>query len=194
MATSAEACSRPKASGKAAQVIDTKRIDQNTFDKAVLGEVSFHRCQNKVRKLSKGGTGLNKEAYRHSQWMAKTTQLGHKNTIKGRETLVQRVKGSGVKFKTAAENVGMVHRFGVDGKSFRIVDAKACKFETYEGQAIGEHSYASLAQLIVQLWMNSPGHRKNVLHKDMGYVSTAVAIEPAGEFCGRYWITQDFYG
>ena len=131
---------------------------------------------------------------KHSTWMAKTQQLTHRSTVAGSATLKQRLKRSGIKFRTGAENIGMVHRYQIDNRRFKIINSNACQFTTYDGQALPAHSYASLARHAVNLWMNSPGHRKNILNSKVTKVSTAVAFDPNAQYCGRFWLTQNFVG
>jgi len=88
----------------------------------------------------------------------------------------------------------MVHRYQIDNRRFKILSSQECKFATYEGQALPAHSYASLARHVVGLWMNSPGHRKNILDRRVTKVSTAVAFDPRAQYCGRFWLTQNFIG
>jgi uncharacterized protein YkwD len=42
--------------------------------------------------------------------------------------------------------------------------------------------------------MNSPGHRKNILDRNVTRISTAVAFDPKAQYCGRFWLTQNFIG
>ena len=46
-----------------------------------------------------------------------------------------------------------------------IIDEKNTFFScTPNGKAIQNHTYISLAKYVVDLWMNSEGHRKNILN------------------------------
>ena len=88
----------------------------------------------------------------------------------------------------------MVHRYRIDNKRFKILDGNSCKFAGYDGTPLGAHSYATLARHSVDLWMNSPGHRKNILNRKVRKTSTAVAFDPNAAYCGRFWLTQNFVG
>ena len=192
--TSADACSR-KVSKKAAQtIVPADRINQGLLDSAIRAEVNYHRCRAGLRLVGDAGNGLANQAKKHSRWMARTQQLTHRSTVAGSATLKQRVKKAGVKFRTGSENIGMVHRYQIDNRRFKILNSGSCKFATYEGQPLPAHSYASLARHAVSLWMNSPGHRKNILDKRVTKTSTAVAFDPKAQYCGRFWLTQNFIG
>lgn len=192
--TVAEACSRKMPAKAETTLVPTKRINQSLLDAAIRAEVNYHRCRAGRSRLADGGSNLVKVAQGHSKWMAKTQILSHKSTVPGRASLSQRVKATGVRFRTGSENIGFVHRYQIDNKRFRILNSSACQFASYDGQSLDAHSYATLARHAVNLWMNSPGHRKNILDKRVKAVSTAVAFDPKAQYCGRFWLTQNFIG
>lgn len=193
-ATFAEACSRA-VPAKATQIlVPTQRINQSLFDDAVRAEVNFHRCRAGLGAVGDAGNSVAGVAKGHSNWMASRQILSHQSTVPGRSSLSQRIKSTGVSFRTGSENIGMVHRYRIDNRRFRILDSSACKFATYEGKPLPAHSYASLARHIVQLWMESPGHRKNILDSRVSKTAVAVAFDPNAQYCGRYWVTQNFIG
>ncbi len=190
----ADACTRSVTKTAANTIVPSSRINQKLLNDAVRAEVNYHRCRAGLSALASAGSPLASEARKHSQWMAKRQQLTHRSTVAGRASLKQRIKASGVSFKMGSENIGMVHRYQVDNQRFKIVDSNQCKFSTMQGQPLPAHSYASLARHIVNLWMNSPGHRRNILDRRARMVSTAVAFDPKSQYCGRFWLTQNFIG
>ncbi len=190
----ADACTRAVSKKAAQTIVPAGKINQGLLDQAVRAEVNFHRCRAGLSNVSSAGNGLVNQAAKHSQWMARTQQLTHKSTVAGHATLKQRVKKAGVKFRTGSENIGMVHRYQIDNRRFKILNASSCQFATHQGQKLPAHSYASLARHAVNLWMNSPGHRKNILDKRVKRVETAIAFDPNAKYCGRFWLTQNFIG
>lgn len=190
----AEACTRTVSKKASQTIVPTGRIDQNLLDDAIRAEVNYHRCRAGLQNLADAGNGLASQAKKHSQWMARSQKLSHKSTLRGASTLRHRIKASGVKYRTGSENIGMVHRYQIDNRRFKILDSGACKFATYEGQDLPAHSYASLARHVVGLWMDSAGHRKNILDRKVTRVSTAVAFDPNAQYCGRFFLTQNFVG
>lgn len=194
VATASEACSRSVSAKAANTVVPQTRIDQSLLDQAIRVEVNFHRCRAGLSRVTDASARLSREAEKHSKWMARTQQLTHRSTVAGAATLSQRVKKAGVRFRTGSENIGMVHRYQIDNRRFKIIDSNACQFRTNDGQPLPAHSYASLARHVVTLWMNSPGHRKNILDKRVRETTTAVAFDPRAQYCGQYWLTQNFIG
>ncbi|MDJ1009570.1 MAG: CAP domain-containing protein [Paracoccaceae bacterium] len=193
-ATIAEACTRNIPARAAEIVVPTKRINQGLFDAAVRAEVNYHRCRAGLRPVGDAGSGVAGVARGHSNWMASRQVLSHRSTIPGKASLSQRIKSTGVQYRTGSENIGMVHRYRIDNRRFKILDSGSCKFATYDGRPLPAHSYASLARHIVQLWMESPGHRKNILDRRATRTAVAVAFDPRAQYCGRYWVTQNFIG
>ncbi len=190
----AQSCARdlPKTAQKS--IVPAGKINQTLLSQAVRAEVNYHRCRAGLPAVARAGKGLAREAYGHSTWMAKRQTLSHQSSVSGRATLKQRFRASGLKVRAGSENIGMVHRYRVDNRRFQIVDARQCKFRLSNGQPLPPHTYASLARQIVDLWMKSPGHRKNILDRRVTKVSTGVAFDPRAKYCGRYWLTQNFIG
>lgn len=193
-ASVAEACVRKIPAKAETTIVPTKRINQSLFDDAVRAEVNYHRCRAGLPPLADAGSDLSRVAEGHSKWMAKTQIMSHKSTIPGRATLSQRVKSTGLRFRTGSENIGMLHRYQIDNQRFKILNSSACQFSTYGGKSLDAHSYASLARLAVDLWMNSPGHRKNILDRRAKATVTAIAFNGNAQYCGQFWLTQNFIG
>ncbi|MCG6884938.1 MAG: CAP domain-containing protein [Silicimonas sp.] len=194
MPYAAEACTRNVSKTAAKTIVPAGRINQKIFDDAVRAEVNYHRCRAGLSSVASAGAPMAKEARGHSRWMARSQQLTHQSTVPGRASLRQRVKAAGISFRTGSENIGMVHRYRIDNKRFKIASTGQCQFLGSNGQLLPAHTYASLARHVVDLWMSSPGHRRNILDNRVSRVSTAVAFDPKAQYCGRYWLTQNFVG
>lgn len=193
-ASVADACSRNVSSQAAQTVVPSKGINQALLASAIRTEVNFHRCRAGLGAVGAAGGELRKEATRHSGWMAKFQQLTHRSTVAGAATLKQRIQNAGIRIRAGSENIGMVHRYQIDNRRFKIVDSGSCKFAANDGTRLGAHSYASLARHVVNLWMNSPGHRKNILDPKVTRMTSGAAFDPKAQYCGRFWVTQNFVG
>ena len=193
-AVSAEACSRNVSSESARTVVPTKGINQAMLSKAIRVEVNFHRCRAGLDGVGAAGGDLRKQALGHSGWMAKFQQLTHRSTVSGAATLKQRIQNAGLRIRAGSENIGMVHRYQIDNVRFKIVDSGSCSFASSDGTKLPAHTYATLARHIVNLWMNSPGHRKNILDRKVNRMTSAAAFDPKANYGGRFWVTQNFIG
>lgn len=47
---------------------------------------------------------------------------------------------------------------------------------TRSGKPLPSHGYGSLARAAVSNWMNSPGHRANILHRQMKFPGSAAHV------------------
>lgn len=186
----AQACSRRTVPGSDKMIMPERRINESLLDAAVRVEVNYYRCRAGLRPV-RSDTGLRKLAKGHSKWMARASNMSHISTVSGRRTLGDRLKRSGIRWKAAAENIGMVHRFQLEAQRFYAGNS-SCEFTNSTGHKIQPHSYKSLARYIVKLWMGSPGHRHNIMDRRMTKVGTAIALDRKAQFCGTYYITQDF--
>lgn len=192
-ATTASACTRSVPAEAGRVLVPQSRIDQSLLDAAVRAEVNYHRCRAGLRPLGQAENTLSRVAAAHSQWMARSRTLSHRSSVPGKSSLKDRIKSANIKFRAGSENIGMVHRYRIDGMSFRILDSGSCKFASHQGENLSAHTYASLARHAVSLWMNSKGHRKNILDPKVTRVSTAAAFGD-GQYCGQFWLTQNFVG
>jgi uncharacterized protein YkwD len=190
-AGAADACSRAAVAGADAAVGGTLNVA--LLDKAILAELNLQRCKAGLSAL-RASADLRHVAEVHARWMARTNKVSHQSTVAGQSTLKARLSSSGLKVKAGSENLAMVHRYAIDGMSFRIRDASNCSFATAAGKTIPMHSYASLAQHAVALWMASSGHRRNILDRKVTMVGSAAALNAGAPNCGQIFLSQNFAG
>lgn len=168
------------------------KIDQDLLDRAILAEANFHRCQNDLQNL-KPLSVLRDPAKDHSDWMAKRQKLSHKSTVRGRRTLRDRVGSTGLATRAAAENLALLPLFDLTPR-FRIVDSKGCLFTSPDGTRLTPHSYESFAEKVVAMWMDSPGHRRNLLSRSTSHMAAAASVRSERKSCGTVYVTQLFVG
>lgn len=102
---------------------------------------------------------LQKAAFGHSEEMAKLDYFSHESPTPGRESPHQRINLAGASPRASAENIAM-----------------------FKG-----HPEETLAAKAVTAWMNSPGHRKNLL--DPLYTHIGIGVGKRGD---AYYLTQNF--
>ncbi|WP_208347816.1 CAP domain-containing protein [Pseudaestuariivita rosea] len=191
-ASAAEACRKANMPRGADRTIPTSNINQNLFSKAVLVEVNYQRCRAGLRPLRNNGN-LVKAASGHSAWMAKARNLSHKSTRRGHRTVADRISRNYGNFSRASENIATVQRYWLDnGRTFYTKNLAECHFENGRRDRIPPHSYRSLAQWTVKLWVDSPSHRRNIMDRDVKHIGTAVQFDPRHKNCGAYYATQNF--
>ncbi|WP_316012970.1 CAP domain-containing protein [Roseobacter sp. HKCCA0434] len=179
--------------------------DTQLFGQAVLHHVNRARCEAGLTALAPLPV-LSAVATAHSQDMVRLDFFDHISPVAGRETLVDRVRPTGLSLARVAENIGQI--FGVDyepGRRYRALDAANCQF-TYEGgtpvgdalgsvvgraaEPIPRHSYDSAGARIVGNWLASPGHRANIMAPDLTRHGAGFATGDRGQLCGRLFVTQ----
>ena len=185
------ACSKAQVAGSDIAV-PPERINQPLIAATILAEVNAARCKAGLRAVA-GAPGLTNVAAAHSAWMAATHVLSHQSDRSGVATLAARLATAGKGGRGGTENIGQVHRYGVDlvGR-FKITSATACQFATEDGQVIGAHSYRSLAAAIVALWLKSPAHKANMMNRKVRSLGSGVAFDGSADWCGQFYVTQTF--
>jgi len=174
--------------------LSTKAPDQALFSEAVTRLVNQERCTRGLRGM-KTSTSLTQVALGHSKDMVAKNFFSHQSPTRGRKTMKLRLDKSGVRYRRAAENIAQLSVYAFAGQRFVIKSAAKCHFESSSsGAPIPRHSYASLARASMQGWMNSTGHRRNILDPKLSSVGTAVAIKRNAPHCGHTLITQNFSG
>ena len=189
--SAAAACTRSDVSGANARIEPSQGINAALVDAAILSEMNYQRCRIGVSPLTRNA-GLRAIAAKYSVWLAKNMTVTHRSSAPGQSTLRARMSTSGINFTVGAENLGMVHRFRVEGVSVRKTGS--CSFVRSDGKPVGAHSYATLARYIVDLWMASPSHRRNVLARDVSMVGSAASFNGNAPYCGQFYIAQNYAG
>ena len=161
-----------------------KSPDIALFDSAVLHYVNKVRCSQGLPS-STSASGLVDVAEVHSKWMAKSQQLNHKSRVSGMNTFKKRLKASGVGSRAGSENIGVTHRYQLETAGvFLTRDLSACRFQA-KGRTISAHSYNSLANHIVTMWLASSGPRKHILSRKSTLTGASLAFAGQSATCGR---------
>lgn len=104
---------------------------------------------------------LEKSATAHSEEMAKLDYFSHTSPTPGRETPHQRIRAAGSGASATGENIAV----------------------------FTNHKFSTLADKVVQGWMNSPPHRKNLLSPNFTHIGIGI-----GRRGKTYYFTQNFGG
>ncbi len=150
-----------------------KKVDWLQPNIQLLEAAIFH-CTNEQRvknklPLYKYAIDLNKAANYHSNSMAKYNFFSHVNEHeKNMKAFYQRMKQYGGSFNGCGENIAYA------------------EFDY-------SYSYLEVATDIVELWMNSEGHRIHVLSTVYKELGCGVGIKKVNAF-QRVYATQDFGG
>ena len=91
-----------------------------------------------------------------------------------------RVKSSGGRGVNVAENIAYLSILKTKKNNMEVfvIDEEKLLFSfTSGGKPIPKHTYRTFAKSAVQAWLDSPGHRVNLLHSDAVEVGCGVSFE-----------------
>jgi uncharacterized protein YkwD len=177
-----------------------KRIDMNDIyypllHAAIFYETNRQRVKNGRDSFSHS-PALEKAAQAHSMDMVKYNFDSHTSPVKGKETVVKRLELVGITNAAIGENIA--YTFGIEYEAGRSVytppqNGGYFSYE-YRGEPIENHTYLGLAKSAVRMWMNSKGHRANILDANYKYLGVGAAHYKDTSFYDMdyFKLTQNF--
>ena len=180
---------------EARRAIDPESINQRLLDAAVFHETNRRRAEHRLPALVYHPKA-EEMARIQALAMAKGKFVDHNNPDPKRKTMEDRAKVVGLRPSVLAENVAS--SFGrryQSGKSFYTREERGRTIYSYEpnGPPIPMHSYISFAEDLVESWMQSPGHRKNILHKEPDYLGCACELPRDPNAMETFYCAQAFF-
>jgi len=147
-------------------------IDANNIDYELFNAAIFY-CTN-IQRIKYGKTPLNhsvlleKAAQDHSKDMVTHNFFSHTSAVKGKISMTDRLKSVGIEKGHRAENIAISNEINP--------------------------TYWSFAVTIVNQWMNSPGHKKNILNSKYDYLGCGTHYYKNLEWKDYFWVksTQNF--
>lgn len=174
--------------------MEAEAVDQWLFDAAVLQAVNTERCRRGLMPMQSDPALARAAAY-HSGDMVVHDFFDHASPVSGRATLRDRYAQVGAESSSAAENIATLSLYAFWDRHFILRDATACDFAfTPDGPPIPRHTYASAAAALMESWMDSPGHRRNILHPGMNRHGAGVASKSDPQVCATLIAVQNFAG
>jgi uncharacterized protein YkwD len=170
----------------AGQPIDFDNIDYGLLNAAIFYETNRVRLKH-GKPVFRHARPLEEAALLHARDMVQLWFFSHQNPHEPeKRTLSQRLALFGVEGGYRAENIS--EAFGIrytQGTSIIPPERGSSIFRYYEtGKVIPNHSYISFAEALLQRWMDSAGHRANVLSERFNYLG-----------CGAFhYRNEAFYG
>ena len=135
--------------------IDLTNIDYELLNAAIFYSTNIHRVKN-GRRPFKHSSLLERAAQDHSQDMVKFNFFSHKSPVNKKRSFSDRLDHVGIKYSHAGENIAMT----------KIAS-----------------TYWDLASDLLEQWMNSTPHKKNILNSNFNYLG-----------CGSYDYLDRSYG
>lgn len=166
--------------------------DQTLVDVAVRIATNRARCDRGLAPL-RPDVRLLQTARGHSEDMARGGFFDHFSPVAGRSTLDRRLRLARADYDAAGENLARLPRFDFRNRRFIIRDRRRCDFAfRADGPSIEPFSYRALGERVVEGWLDSPGHRRNLLDERWTRLGTGAATLPDAEYCGEILVTQVF--
>ncbi|MCC5944878.1 MAG: CAP domain-containing protein [Bernardetiaceae bacterium] len=176
-------------------------IDFNHIDYTLLNAAIFYATNRmRVRYNKKPfvyDANLEKAAVFHSNSMVKYDFFSHTGVENGYKSMMDRMRAFKVTGRSYAENIAST--FGIQyraGSSFRPPRGANTQFiDARTNKPIPVHTYLSFAVALVQQWMESPGHKQNILNSSYTKLGCGAAFYRDGSFSMPYFkCTQNFAG
>ncbi len=183
------------ATKEAKEEIRFDAVKSELLSAAVLHETNRRRVAEGLPALKHHAKAM-AAAEIQSQIMQKRGAISHENPeVPKYATLIKRVQSVGVNPGFAAENVATAFGLRYDsGRNFykREERGKTIFSYTPEGPGMPPHTYESFARALVEAWMNSPGHRKNILHQAPEYLGASCLVSVGKSDMPIFYCTQVF--
>lgn len=193
-ATAAFAACEGRIPSGAQRAITPNNPDLTTFSASVRYYANIQRCRLGLSPFE-GDAGLLNAATVHSKYMASARNLSHKSNVRGYRSLKERMRSSNVSMRTAGENIGQNFLYVLGGKTISLASRGRCQFIYSDtGAAVPQHSYASLASELVNSWMASSQHRKNLTNRRFTRMEASFGFTPDESTCGFIYASQNFAG
>jgi uncharacterized protein YkwD len=179
----------------ATNTISIEFLNQELLDAAVFHETNRRRVQNGLPPL--GYSSPARQAARlQSRGMAKGRFVEHSNPDPRQRTPSDRARLAGLRPRLLGENVAS--SFGrryQSGMGFFVREEGGRKVYSYQpnGPSIPMHTYVSFAESLLDSWMDSPEHRKNILQRGAAYLGCACEHSSDQAAMETFYCTQVFY-
>lgn len=118
----------------------------------------------------------------------------HTNPFPLIATPLDRVKFAGLDPEYVAENIARIPIYDLPrGTGVYHLKNDPTLRETSTGRPARVHTYESFARAVVEAWMNSPGHRENIVSTKLHFLGCAVKASRSQDGIDMIFAVQAFY-
>lgn len=182
--------------GFAAQLSDA--IQPESLDERLLARAIFEET-NRVRvTLGLKAFGAEPKLDDAAETQARIGSVfrppSHTNPFPLIATPLARVKFAGLNPELVGENIAQISIYDVpSGGSIYYLKNDRTLRDARNGAPVRPHSYASFAHAIVEAWMNSPGHRENIVNPKLRFLGCAAKTSQSQDGIPMIFAVQAFY-
>lgn len=154
--------------------IEVTALDHPLLARAIFDETNRVRVAEKLKPF-RAEPRLDEAADTQAQMGALFRPPSHTNPFPLISTPLDRVRFAGLEPRQVAENIALITIYDVpSGVSVYYLKGDPTLRDGRSGEPVRPHTYRSFAKAIVAAWMNSPGHRQNVVDPKLHYLGCAV--------------------
>ncbi len=181
------------AAAQLSDVIEPEQLDEPLLARAIFDATNRARAQLGL-KMFRAEPKLDDAADTQARLGALFRPPSHTNPFPLIATPLDRVKFAGLDPELVAENIAQISIYDVpSGVSIYYFKNDRTLRDARNGQPVRTHTYASFAQAIVQAWMNSPGHRENIVNAKLHFLGCAAKISRSQDEIPMIFAVQAFY-
>ena len=158
--------------------INIENIDYALLNAAVFYESNLQREKDAL-PVFKHSIALEKASYEHSIDMVNKNFVNHVSKVKGKKTMSDRLELVGLSNVYAAENIALSYVLDMkEDEEYYSPSQNGGYFSLeYKGKPIEPMTYLKAGKAIVNQWMNSPPHRKNLLNNNYKYLGCGIYLD-----------------
>lgn len=180
------------------QAVDFSSVDYDLLHAAIFHLTNLERIKAGKKPFLPSQEAIN-SASGHAEDMVSHSFYGHTSPIRFRRTLRDRINRSGINPPYIGENILSTHGIQYqEGQKVRkpVRPGEFRYLTTSHTGPIPPHTYRSLAESMVRLWMNSTGHRQNILNPVFTHMGCGTKIYFDKNFYGMpyFMAVQNFFG
>jgi len=183
-------------SGRFHLEIEPRNFEPELLESALLASTNQERIQRGLPPLIRNDR-LAQSARRYSEDMRRRQKISHVSPTYGLETLPARLEQAGIAPVNAsvAENLAVDYCLVISGIPFYLENRSGTEryMDARTRKPVRPYTYHAFARQVVDRWIQSPGHRENLLNPGFQRIGIGVS---AGRYRGldAIYVTQHFWG
>lgn len=166
------------------QVHENSPVQANTFNDSLLERLIAEELNLKRRYHRKSALDWESKLYTpakfHVEAMVEYNFFAHANpNSRSMRDLETRMKTTGLELDGWAENILYTDNLGLNGSPYftETINGEQIVKSQRTGKVVRPITYRELAISMVDQWMGSKGHRRNMLYEDFNITAAAVEIK-----------------
>lgn len=170
-------------------------IRKDSVNLELLEWAIFRETNTQRRRLGlesfKFDARLRRAAILHTREMVELDYFDHVSPIPKNETIAQRFRQVGIKYGMGGENLAMHPANKRQQIVFEQLDPNATAPKYHWRNAGISYTYEQFAEELVNRWLTSPPHRRNILNRNFRFLGVG-CVRSKKKQSEVFYITQNF--